>query len=149
MSIAEKLDEKFGLPSSAVVACAPQILLASEALPDDAETSRKTVHDLIEKGLKSLDGIMNVAQQTDSPRAYEVVSNMLKTLSDLSKDLLDIKEKAKELAEPGQPKGGPTVGTQNNYIFAGTTKDAMRALVQARAEEIPVAEAVFEVVKDG
>lgn len=148
MGTFENLNEKFDLPETAIVVHEPEVLTVIDTLPNDSETARTTIHELIGKGMGALDGVLNVAKQSDSPRAYEVAANLLKTMSELSKDLLEVQQKAKELNEPSKQQG-PT--TQNNFIFAGSTHELMRAMKQAQgalpsSEEVPAAE--FEVVKE-
>ena len=61
-----------------------------EALNQDFDSARENIKELIDHGKEALDGILKVATETDSPRAYEVVSLMLKTLSELNKDTMKI-----------------------------------------------------------
>ena len=64
---------------------------------DDYEYARRNLYDVIEKGNNALEDIMDVAKQSESPRAYEVVTNLIKTMVDANKDLLTLAKTRKEL----------------------------------------------------
>ena len=64
---------------------------------DDYEYARRNLYDVIEKGNNALEDIMDVAKQSESPRAYEVVTNLIKTMVDANKDLLQLAKTRKEL----------------------------------------------------
>ena len=80
---------------------ANEILLtgAEEKLDKDYSTVRKNLYELIETGKDAVENILNVAKAGDSPRAYEVVSQLLKTVSEMNKDVLDVHDKAKKIKE--------------------------------------------------
>ena len=96
-----------------------------ENIDDDAEFARQNIRQLIEKGNDAMDGILNVAKASDHPRAYEVAANMLKSLTDMNKDLMEIQKRKKDL----EPKE-----VQNNNInvdkavFVGSTKELVKLL---------------------
>jgi hypothetical protein len=110
-----------------------EILPAVEASPsnpidDDAEFARQNLRDLIEKGNDAANHIIAVAKQSDHPRAFEVVAGMLKNLSDMNKDLLEIQKRKQDL----QPKI-----TQNNInvdkaVFVGSTADLIKQLKESK-----------------
>ena len=64
---------------------------------NDYEYARRNLYDIIEKGSAALEDIVDVAKQSESPRAYEVLTNLLKTLAETNKDLLELAKKDKEL----------------------------------------------------
>ena len=129
----EELDEKFN-----VTATENQTIekFEKKQIEDDAAHARETLHILIDKGSEAIDGILHIAKNSDHPRAYEVAGQLIKTVSDVAKDLLDVQKKKKEL-EQDQPKN---IQTQNN-LFVGSTQDLLKAL-KASNEEIPEAEIV-------
>ena len=72
-----------------------------------------------------MDDMLNVAQQMQHPRAYEVLATLIKTLSDTNKDLLDLHKKKREL-EIGDDSQGPK--TINNNLFVGSTAELQKLL---------------------
>jgi hypothetical protein len=96
--------------------------------PDqDYEYTRGNLYSLIEKGQEAMNGILEVAQETDSPRAYEVAGQLIKSVGDTTDKLLDLQKKMKDL---GEDKGKPTNIT-NNAIFVGSTAELQKALKQS------------------
>lgn len=96
------------------------IAVTGNSIEDDFNKARKNISHLIEKGNTAIDNLLSVAKETEHPRAYEVAANMLKTLSDLNKDLLDIQKRKREL-EPEAP-AGPTKGPLiDKAVFVGST----------------------------
>jgi hypothetical protein len=95
-------------------------------IDDDAEFARQNIRHLIEKGNDAMEGILNVARASDHPRAYEVAANMLKHLTDMNKDLMEIQKRKKDL----QPKeSSPTNGiTVDKAVFVGSTKELVKLL---------------------
>jgi hypothetical protein len=90
----------------------------------DYDLVRQNLKDLIDQGKIAIEGILDVASEGDSPRAYEVVSQLLKSTSDANKDLLDLHKKKKELDK----EDGPKNQTTNNNLFVGSTKDLQKLL---------------------
>ena len=98
-----------------------------DAIDEDFDIARSNMIELIGNGKDAMDGIMKVALETDSPRAYEVASLMLKTISELNKDLLVLHEKTK-----GAKKEKVTNIT-NNSIYVGSTTDLQNLINTERA----------------
>lgn len=101
-----------------------EIVEVRDEVEDDAEFARQNLRDLIEKGSDAAEHIIAVAKQSDHPRAFEVVAGMLKNLSDMNKDLLEIQKRKQDL----QPKV-----TQNNInvdkaVFVGSTAELLKQL---------------------
>lgn len=96
------------------------------SIDDDSEFARQNIRQLIEKGNDAIDGILNVAKASDHPRAYEVAANMLKHLTDMNKDLMEIQKRKKDL----QPKESlPTNGINvDKAVFVGSTKELVKLL---------------------
>ena len=89
----------------------------------DLEYSRENLYHLIERGRDALDGILNLADQSQSPRAYEVAGQLIKTVTDTNRDLIDLQKKAKELFEKGQdPRTVP------NNLFVGNTAELTKLI---------------------
>lgn len=91
---------------------------------DDIETAKEVMHTLLAKGSDAIDGILHVAKSTDHPRAYEVAGQLIKTMSDVAKDLVDVKKKEHDMEQKGKEQ---KIGTQNN-LFVGSTHDLMKML---------------------
>ncbi len=93
---------------------------------NDYEYTRGQLYNLIEKGQEAINGILDVAQNSDHPRAYEVAGNLIKNVADISDKLVDLQKKMKDLDEE---KKGPTTVT-NNAMFVGSTADLQKMLKQ-------------------
>ena len=93
--------------------------------PDiDFETGRKNLYNLIDKGNEAIDGILNLAKEGEHPRAYEVAGQLIKTVSEVSQNLLDLQEKLKKVKEV--PDKGPKNVT--NALFVGSTTELQKML---------------------
>lgn len=93
---------------------------------EDYRLARRTFKDLIRKGNDALDGILEVAKSSDKPSAYEVVSTLIKNVSDVTKDLYDLQKKTKELK--GEDKLKEPQVNIDKAIFTGTTAELLRNL---------------------
>lgn len=91
----------------------------------DYEYSRDTYYDLIEKGRESLELMIEVARESEHPRAFEVLSNMIKGIADVNDKLMDLNKKQKELQKDDKP--AETTNTTNN-LFVGSTTELQRML---------------------
>jgi len=92
----------------------------------DYEYSRDTYYDLIERGRESLELMIKVARESEHPRAFEVLSGMIKNISDVNDKLMDLNKKNKEIKQ--EPKQLENQGTTNNNVFIGSTTDLQRIL---------------------
>jgi len=91
---------------------------------DDYEYARRNLYDVIEKGNNALEDIMDVAKQSESPRAYEVVTNLIKTMVDANKDLLQLAKTRKEL-EAREPEKAQVT---NNNLFVGSSAELLKMI---------------------
>ena len=98
-------------------------------LNSDFESARNNINEMIHSGMEAMDGIMKVAAAGDSPRAYEVVSMMLKTLSEMNKDLIDLHKKAND----AEKEKVTNISTTNNSIYVGSTTDLQNILNKSRS----------------
>lgn len=94
---------------------------------DDFELVRRIKHSLLIKGEEALDDMMEVARATEHPRAYEVLSNMMKNVSDAGDSLIDIHKKKHDI-DTKDALPAPT--TTNNNVFVGSTTDLQRMLLK-------------------
>lgn len=95
---------------------------------DDFEYSRRIYHDLLTKGSEALDEMMDVARATEHPRAFEVLSNMMKNMGDINGSLLDLHKKKKDFDKLENPIELPAGSTTNN-VFIGSTSDLQRMIL--------------------
>tara|TARA_B110000093_G_C12969371_1_gene411460 strand:- start:5093 stop:5491 length:399 start_codon:yes stop_codon:yes gene_type:complete len=102
----------------------------------DYEYSRETYYDLIEKGRESLELMIEVARESEHPRAFEVLSGMIKGISDVNDKLMDLNKKQKEITKEDAPSESSSGGTTNNNLFVGSTTDLQRMLLGAADEDI-------------
>lgn len=93
----------------------------------DYEYTRGNLYSLIEKGQELIDNVMELAQQSDSPRAYEVAGQIIKNVADTTDKLLDLQQKMKKLKEE-EPKGPKSI--TNNTMFVGSTAELQKLLKQ-------------------
>lgn len=91
---------------------------------DDYQLARQTLRNLIVKGNIVLDDVSSLAKNSEHPRAYEVTGQIIKNLSDVSKDLLNLQKQVKEL----KTQETQSINTQNNIVFAGSTNDLLKLL---------------------
>jgi len=107
-----------------------EIIKTSEELTTDYKSVRGNLHSIILKGNEAIDGILEVAQEGDSPRAYEVAAQMIKTVAEANKDLLDLHKKMKDIRKDDS---GPSSVSQTNAIYVGSTKDLQELVNQSRS----------------
>lgn len=97
----------------------------------DADYSRSNYYNLIEKGNEALDGILEVAKESNHPRAYEVAANMIKNLSDVTEKLMILQKQQQELKPREQ---APTNIAIDKAVFVGSTADLLKKLKNESSE---------------
>jgi uncharacterized protein (DUF2235 family) len=102
----------------------------------DVEFVRDNLKNLISKSSEALDHLSVIAQETEHPRAFEVLSNMIKQTGDLTTELLDVQKKRKDITQEKSSSESNT--TTNNAIFVGSTKELQQML--KKANEVNVTE---------
>ena len=105
----------------------------SEQIVKDYEYTRGNLYSLIEKGQEAVDGILELSQQTDSPRAFEVAGNLIKNVADATDKLIDLQKKMQELEEGPQGKAAQNV--TNNTMFVGSTAELAKFLKQQKKND--------------
>ena len=98
----------------------------------DYEYSRGNFYSLIEKGQEAVDGILELAQESDSPRAYEVAGNLIKNVADTADKLADLHKKMMEIEEG--PKNKAAQNVTNNTMFVGSTAELAKFLKQQKSD---------------
>ena len=103
----------------------PNVVLKKDDVEKDYKYTRGQLYSLIEKGQEAINGIMEVAGETASPRAYEVAGQLIKSVADTTDKLADLHKKVKEIEEDN-PKTQSTV--TNNALFVGSTSELSKML---------------------
>jgi hypothetical protein len=97
----------------------------------DYEYTRGNLYSIIEKGQEAINGILELAQESEMPRAYEVAGQLIKSVSDATDKLMDLQKKLKDVEEDTQK--GPTNVT--NALFVGSTADLTKMLKDAQKSQ--------------
>lgn len=97
-----------------------------EQLQKDYEYSRGQLYSIIEKGQEAINGILELAQESDSPRAYEVAGQLIKNVGDVTDKLLDLQKKMKDINK--EEKGTTPTSVTNNAVFFGSTAELQKFL---------------------
>ena len=106
-----------------------EVMVPEDKDPDiDFETGRKNLYNLLDKGNEAIDGILNLAKEGEHPRAYEVAGQLIKTVSEVSQNLLDLQDKLKKVKEI--PEKGPKNVT--NALFVGSTTELQKMLKEKK-----------------
>ena len=103
-----------------------QLRDVSEDRDKDYEYTRAELYSLIDQGQEAVRGALEVAQESGHPRAYEVATNAMKQVADMTDKLMDLQKKVKDLDEE---KKGPSKVT-NNAMFVGSTAELQKMLKQ-------------------
>jgi len=98
----------------------------SDDIKKDYEYSRANLYSLIEKGQEAINGIMELAGEGGSPRAYEVAGQLIKSVGDVADKLIDLQKKVKEVEEDASK----TTNVTNNAVFIGSTSELSKLLKQ-------------------
>lgn len=103
----------------------------TQEIDSDYKYARENLYGVIEKGTEALDALIDLAKASEHPRAFEVVSQLSKTLVDANKDLLDIQKKVKDLKKTEEKEAPKNV---TNALFVGSTAE-LQKLVNGRNED--------------
>ena len=98
---------------------------SSTDITKDYEYTRGNLYSLIEKGQEAINGILELAQETEQARAYEVAGQLIKSVSDATDKLMDLQKKLKDVNKEEEAKGPSTV---NNALFVGSTSELSKIL---------------------
>ena len=97
----------------------------------DYEYTRGNLYSIIEKGQEAIDGILELAQESEMPRAYEVAGQLIKSVSDATDKLMDLQKKLKDVEEEKQK----VPSTVNNSLFVGSTAELAKMLKSVNLED--------------
>jgi len=117
-----KIDEALNVDSSIV-----EVSKQSQDIQKDYEYTRANLYSLIEKGQEAINGIMELAGEGASPRAYEVAGQLIKSVADTTDKLIDLQKKVKEVEENTVKT---TNNVTNNAVFVGSTSELQKMLKQ-------------------
>jgi hypothetical protein len=106
-------------------------LESNEALEHDYDATRRNLHNLLAQGEDALYHALEVAKNSEHPRAFEVVGGLMKNLSDINTQLLDLHRKKQIVETPRQQANNVT----NNAIFVGSTNELSKMLENLRKEK--------------
>jgi len=133
------LDDTFDIESTIVPS--EKVGITPEQKPDrltksdidkDYEYTRGNLYSIIEKGQEAINGILELAQDSEMPRAYEVAGQLIKSVSDATDKLMDLQKKVKDVNEDSPTKGPSTV---NNALFVGSTAELAKLLKNGAKQE--------------
>ena len=127
-----KLDKTFNVAAEVVKEEKAEVIsrekpdrLTKDDIEKDYEYTRGNLYSIIEKGQEAIYGILELAQESEMPRAYEVAGQLIKSVSDATDKLMDLQKKLKDVKEEQQAKGPSTV---NNALFVGSTADLAKLI---------------------
>jgi len=133
----DKLDETFDVEATEITkekvdGKIEQIKSSSEDIRKDYEYTRGNLYSIIEKGQEAIDGILELAQESEMPRAYEVAGQLIKNVADATDKLLTLQQKLKDVQEEKDTKGPTTV---NNALFVGSTAELQKLLKKGTTDK--------------
>ena len=99
--------------------------LTKDDVEKDYEYTRGNLYSIIEKGQEAINGILELAQESEMPRAYEVAGQLIKNVADATDKLMTLQQKLKDVEEERVSKGPTTV---NNALFVGSTAELQKLL---------------------
>lgn len=114
-------DDLLPTPISKAITKAP----ASDDVDTDYEYARENLKTIIAQGQSALEGVLELAKDTDHPRAYEVVGQILKNVADVNGQLMDLQKQVKAIKAP---VAGVPVKNQTNAIFVGSTHELQKLI---------------------
>lgn len=120
------------VPKGEVLVPATEVIVTSEKIETDYDKTRANLHSLLLNGQAALEHALEVAKQSEHPRAFEVVGNLIKQLADVNQQLLDIHQQKKKLEEPNKAQQGKSV--TNNSIFVGSTAELNKMIKKMQGE---------------
>ena len=135
MKMANKLNDTFNITPTEIAVDESEVVvgvdrekpdrLTQDDITKDYEYTRGNLYSIIEKGQEAINGILELAQESEMPRAYEVAGQLIKSVSDATDKLMDLQKKLKDVEEETKQKGPSTV---NNALFVGSTAELQKLL---------------------
>ena len=134
----EELDDAFNVSSDIVPIESTEVGITKTEIHErtdiekDYEYTSGNLYSIIEKGQEAINGILELAQDSEMPRAYEVAGQLIKSVSDATDKLMDLQKKLKDVEEEKASKGPNTV---NNSLFVGSTAELAKMLKSVNLED--------------
>ena len=134
----EELDDAFNVSGEIVSTESTEVGITKPErherndIEKDYEYTRGNLYSNIEKGQEAINGILELAQDSEMPRAYEVAGQLIKSVSDATDKLMDLQKKLKDVEEEKASKGPNTV---NNSLFVGSTAELAKMLKSVNIED--------------
>ncbi len=132
MIIDDKLSQVFDVTPIGNTEVLPQVAprqIKNDQLDDDYETTRSNLHTILQQGQDALYHALEVAKASEHPRAFEVVGGLMKHLSDINTQLLDLHKKKQSIEAPTKEE---RKSVTNNAIFVGSTNELSKMLNDLR-----------------
>ena len=133
----DQLDDAFNVATEVVTEALPAKVekqkpdrLTKDDIEKDYEYTRGNLYSIIEKGQGAINGILELAQESEMPRAYEVAGQLIKSVSDATDKLMDLQKKLKDVEEEKVAKGPSNV---TNALFVGSTADLAKLIKSENA----------------
>jgi hypothetical protein len=132
------LSEALGIENAVEIIPPKQVEIINTPHEDDDikadyNLSRRTFRSLIDKGNAAMENLTDLAKESESPRAYEVLATMMRTISDTTKDLYDLQKKTKDLK--GQDKKEQPNVTVEKAVFFGSPSDLLKKIKEQKSSE--------------
>ena len=128
----DQLDDAFNVATEVVTETLPAKVerqkpdrLTKDDIEKDYEYTRGNLYSIIEKGQEAINGILELAQESEMPRAYEVAGQLIKSVSDATDKLMDLQKKLKDVEEEKVSKGPSNV---TKALFVGSTADLAKLI---------------------
>jgi hypothetical protein len=132
MKMNEKLNEIFNIEDVPNEPMLPVVVPEVVQQEDDFDLARDTMKNLINKNNSIIDSIVDLAKNSESARVYEVAGQLMKTQSEMAKDLMSLHKQKVDLTGEAPAKNITT----NNIVFAGSTSELMKMISAERARTI-------------
>ena len=136
----DALDKTFGTLTQVEETKTPMIPVdqQDEQLENDFQEARNALKRAMVYGEEAIQGILQIAQNSDNPRAFEVAGQLIKTMSDQAKDVMDVQER-KQKIDKIDDKVANKIEKQTNIVFNGSTSDLLKAIndEQKTIENVP------------
>ena len=131
----DALDKTFETSTNPTEVTTP--VVTNGSVEEDFEEARGALKRAMAYSESTLQGIVNVAENSDNPRAYEVAGQLIKMFGDQAKDMMDLQGKKKKIDEADGKPSVAKIGHQTNVLFNGSTSDLMKAL---KEDDAPIIE---------
>lgn len=102
---------------------------------EDFQLARRTLRGIIAQSTTALDEVIELGRSTENARPYEVAGQLIKTLSEISKDLMGLHKQKKDIVGSVEHAEPPKIGQQNNIVFSGSTQDLIKMLKDKKDDD--------------